>query len=302
MDAFFHAGLNSEQPRDHPYVCNPNDPRSQYYDFKVRPDFIEEALEDFLPFRETPASKTFYELLRWINSPDSLLESNDCGFLGPHDNSSPDYPRPREASGRLMIFYRELELNTMDSALDGLTLRIQSELKRIDPEFRWGAVRLAYSATTFHYLEHLSIPAVGRQLVINFWSWGETDGEVLENLNRVFTNVFTALRNAENNLKSVLGASIDELRDSRVTVPLFNVLIHKRFKLKGWNSPRGTRCLKHLSAANLLCDLPLDNLCYIGSGNIYSIITQTPLLCPNCEFVLGTIAREYLSTPDEEDN
>ena len=61
---------------------------------KAHPDQIPLVLPDFKPWSHYPAIQTFYALLTWLNGPDSIFESNDCGLRAPRrDNDTPEIIR-----------------------------------------------------------------------------------------------------------------------------------------------------------------------------------------------------------------
>jgi len=61
-------------------------------DFKKNPELILHSLEDLTPYKKWAFAETFYSLIEWINSPKSLLESNDCSFNAVEDNDDDHYP------------------------------------------------------------------------------------------------------------------------------------------------------------------------------------------------------------------
>jgi hypothetical protein len=80
--------------RHHPWTPVENNPEAKYYDFKTHPEQIPLVLEDFKPWAHYPAIPRFYELLRWLNGRESILESNDCGLRPPRrDQATPDVVR-----------------------------------------------------------------------------------------------------------------------------------------------------------------------------------------------------------------
>ena len=88
MDAFYDDEMTHPSVRLHPYIAI-HAGQSGYVDFKREPSRIPEVLEDFKPFAGERAIQTFYEFLRWINGPDSLLETCDCAFRGVNGDQEP---------------------------------------------------------------------------------------------------------------------------------------------------------------------------------------------------------------------
>ncbi|HEX4825384.1 MAG TPA: hypothetical protein VFV19_13860 [Candidatus Polarisedimenticolaceae bacterium] len=180
-----------ETPRDHPWDTAIDNADERYYDFKEHSDLIAEVLEDFKPWSRYPAIATFYELLRWINGPESLVESNDCAFRGPRANESREFPKARECTGRLMILMRRLEMNVTYPVVADLEERVLVELQSLDTDFEWGAVGTTLAKVGYHTLP---FAPEGFQLCISFWAWGDTDDDAMSSLDRTFSNLDRALR------------------------------------------------------------------------------------------------------------
>lgn len=180
-----------ETPRGHPWDTAIDNADERYYDFKEYPDLIPEVLEDFKPWARYPAIATFYKLLRWINGPESIVESNDCAFRGPRANPSRAIPKARECTGRLMILIRRLEMNVFLQAVADLEEGVLVELQGLDTDFGWGAIGTTLARVHYHSLP--SAPS-GFQLCISFWAWGDTDGDAMSSLDRTFGNLDRALQ------------------------------------------------------------------------------------------------------------
>ena len=191
MKVYRHVDRVLETPRGHPWDTAIDNPDERYYDFKARSDLIPEVLEDFKPWSRYPAIETFYELLRWINGPDSVVESNDCAFQGPQPNPTRAFPKARECTGRLMILMRRLETNVSYRVVADLEERALLQLQSQDSEFEWGAVGTTIAKVHFHTLP--SAPS-GFQLCISFWAWGDTDDDAMSSLDRTLSNLTRALQ------------------------------------------------------------------------------------------------------------
>jgi hypothetical protein len=114
MRVYFESDDKYKGIRAFPYKGTSGGPGEDYYDFKKNPGLISSVLEDFVPWESNKAIQQFHEMLRWLNGADSPLESSDCALarqLG--DNRTKEaFPRELETSGRLMVLYRDLSLNT----------------------------------------------------------------------------------------------------------------------------------------------------------------------------------------------
>lgn len=179
--------------RSHPWSGVADKPECRYHDLRANPALIRSALEDLLPWRRYPAIERFYELIEQINAPDSALESNDCAFIGPAANEHLAFDKALQCSGRVMVLYRHLELNTAVGRIEGLARDLHLRLVPIDPKFRWGMV-----GTTIIPVSYLALPGaedqqLGTQLMISFWTWGNSETENMSNLARLLTNLARAL-------------------------------------------------------------------------------------------------------------
>jgi hypothetical protein len=193
MKTFEHQDEEPSIPRSHPWTIALSDPSHRYYDFKKRPELIRSSLEDFTPWSGLPVIDGFYDLLEWLNGPDSLLESNDCGTRGPTENRNPGFAKALEWTVRLMILYRHLPNNTLKEAAHWLADATRHYLKATDPAFEWGVVGTTLKSTNFVTLPVPEQEQAGTQVMLTFWAWGDTDVELQANLRRVFRNTHTAL-------------------------------------------------------------------------------------------------------------
>ena len=82
------------------------------------PELISECLEDFVPWARYPAIQRFYDLVRRLNGPDSILETNDSGLRSPRvDDQALEIIRhtfaadPTVVLARLTVIFRDLGLN-----------------------------------------------------------------------------------------------------------------------------------------------------------------------------------------------
>jgi len=192
VKTYVNRASDTSAVRSHPWSTSVANPEHRYYDFRARPDLIRNVLEDFRPWDAQPAVSAFYDLVFWINGPDSPFASNDCAFNGPADNTEPTVAKRMQCSGRLGLLFRDLLANTKEDAVDRLVAGIHEHLTALDPELVWGAV-----GTTRLAVDYLELPgggARGAQVLLSFWAWGDDEPEVFCNLARVVAALGQALR------------------------------------------------------------------------------------------------------------
>jgi hypothetical protein len=194
MKTYDRSDPDTDTVRAHPWTVATADPNNRYWDLKENPALIRSALEDFRPWSAWPAIDTVYRLLEWLNGADSILESNDCAFEGPHTNSTSQFAKGLEATGRLMILWRELPLNLSRANTESLKGAIHHYLTQIDRELDYGVVGTTVCQVKFVTLPLPDAQQFGFQLMLSFWSWGDTEEELMGNLDRTFQNIWEALR------------------------------------------------------------------------------------------------------------
>ncbi|MBI4454757.1 MAG: hypothetical protein HY644_02540 [Acidobacteria bacterium] len=178
--------------RAHPWERNEHG--HQYYDFKRHPELIAQVLEDFRPWAAHDGIQVFYELLRWLNGPDSLLESNDCAFRGPTKNSQPQYRKEMGCKGRLMLFFRQLDLNLSQKSVLWLVNELYAALKSA-PASPFCSAEISVVETHFtDLLERTENERRGWEIVITSWAWGESEHETMETLKTFFEALSTTLK------------------------------------------------------------------------------------------------------------
>jgi hypothetical protein len=72
MHAFHDAQEGVGEPRPHPWQASMYDRSAKFVDFLKRPDLIRSSLEDFLPYAAQPAIDRFFQLVEWMNGPDTV--------------------------------------------------------------------------------------------------------------------------------------------------------------------------------------------------------------------------------------
>jgi len=201
MQVYEHNDPDSLRPRTHPWTDGESNPAHKYYDFRARPELIRSSIEDLQEWSAYSATETFYRLLEWLNGPESALESNDCAFSGATANTGSDLPKPLQCSGRLMILYRDLSLNTSPEQMHWLTNGAAHAMNAVDPAFEWGAVGATITSVRFSTLPGPPERQRGQQLMLSFWAWGEDEREVMTNLDRTFRNMTAALQEVSHKVR-----------------------------------------------------------------------------------------------------
>jgi hypothetical protein len=208
MKTYEYSGPDFDIVRAHPWTVANANSSNRYWDLKKNPALIRSSLEDFRPWSAWPGIDTFYRLLEWLNGADSILESNDCAFEGPRTNSTSQFRKGLEATGRLMILWRQLPLNLSRANTERLKEAIHHYLTQIDLELVYGAVGITVCQVKFVTLPLPEAQQLGVQLMLSFWAWGDTDEEVMGNLDRTFQNIWEALRAVEGEVKASTSSQV----------------------------------------------------------------------------------------------
>ena len=180
--------------RAYPWVDSEADSNYRSYDFLQHPELIRSSLEDFQAWRAYASTETFFQMIEWLNGPDGGLLSNDCAFSGPAQNEGPHSDRRLEASGRVMVLFRDLVLNTSMACIEGLRQHVAQALSQADPHFVDGIIGASNVDVDFMTLPNP--PRVGKQLLLSFWAWGDDEAETMDHLDRTLKNLFGALKKA----------------------------------------------------------------------------------------------------------
>lgn len=173
-----------ELGRDHPWTFSMSNPDWKYYDLKSSPCLIRTVLEDFRPFDNTDAVERFYEFLEWLNGEESCLESNDCGLRPLQDNLDRQFNKRRRILGRVMVLFRRQEINCQAQTFNWLMGCFEFHLRRVRPNFMWGAIELARFPTRF-----TNRGCTGHVLEMTFYSYGDNDDEVFQNLEATISGI-----------------------------------------------------------------------------------------------------------------
>jgi hypothetical protein len=191
----------------------------KYYDFRKDPGLIPEVLEDFVPLAGYEAVQQFYDLLGWMNGPDSPYETNDSRLRAPRENRQRDLAdKAVVRDGMLMFFFRELPLNlsadsvawsaryqrhlvdqhevkpTPNPFLLRFAQRCVEELSKINPDSLTDCLGVQFMPAVFLHAPVREDEKYGNQVVFRFWVWGDTDEEVMGNLTYTVTAISSCLR------------------------------------------------------------------------------------------------------------
>lgn len=190
--------------RVYPYVAI-HEGQSGWLNLRREPDRMETDLEDFRAWTRQPAIRTFFGLLRWLNSDDSLLESCDCAFRAPRDQDF-EPSRAMCADGRLMVLFRDLSENCSIDRVRWLCEGLEEALVALDPELGeedglieiWAtpALHLELSRCRFtdgQYLFDDDDPGLGHHLYLQYFAFGNDEATTFAMLDRVFANLRSAL-------------------------------------------------------------------------------------------------------------
>src|SRR3972149_1136363 len=175
--------------RMHPWGISEHNPLHRYCDFKKNPELIRTSLEDLIPWSKWPAIEKFFEMIEWLNSEYSVFETNDCAFVGPKINIDNKFAKSHQCSGRLMILYRDLNFNISKGHIDWLEGAVHHYFMQTDPEFEWGVVGTSLLNTRYVELPLPEENQYGTELSIEFWAWGDGEGECMSNCLRLFKNM-----------------------------------------------------------------------------------------------------------------
>jgi hypothetical protein len=195
------------EARLHPYTARSGD-QSGYVDFKAHPERILDALEDFRPFDSMDCIQTFYSFLRWVNGPDSYLETCDCALRRPSVHQDPNSNRKLSTYGRIYLMFRDPKVNSSLSQTDWLRGRLMGDLKGTDIDMLGSEGVVAFTLNLViqigissgawredgRFFSPLSDPGRGRHLMLTFWAYGDDELHAFQNLDRVFQNIWSACK------------------------------------------------------------------------------------------------------------
>jgi len=193
MQVFEYDDPDSLADRSHPWRGSLADAAHRYHDFRREPGLIRSALEDLRGWEHYPSTETFYRLIELLNGSESALETSDCAFSGPTANESAGFDKALQCSGRLMLLFRELPLNTDTIRVHAFTDSLARGLSREDVGFQWGVVGATIVPVRFTTLPGTREGQRGSQLMLSFWAWGDDEEEAMTNLNRTLAALSSVL-------------------------------------------------------------------------------------------------------------
>lgn len=206
MTTYYDKSAELLEPRLHPYAPAPHSPPG-CVDFKAHPELIESTLEDFRPFERWPAIQTFYSFLRWINGPESHLETCDCGLMAPGPHQDTNSSRPLRITGRVFLLFRRLHANCDAQLPDQLLARLTDHVRRSGIRLTSADAVIGFSfATAIHTEISKGVwigedfgwdegdPGIGRHIILTFFVYGDDEASLFEHLDRTFKGVWHACR------------------------------------------------------------------------------------------------------------
>jgi len=209
MDTFISKHIDESALRSHPWTTMVSDKNSVYHDFKQHPELIRTTLEDLLPYKKHAFVAQFYTLIEWVNSPKSLLESNDCVFNPIEDNPDQQYSYTKKCSGRLMILFRDIPENCQEKSIDWLMDRILRLASGIKPGFKSGAIALSRSPTCYLALgDGVETGGMGMQITLTFLAYGKNEKRCYESMQEVLNVSLNCLQRIN---KEIHAGELDNL-------------------------------------------------------------------------------------------
>jgi hypothetical protein len=224
MRPYFKGFELNARIRTQPWTTAQRDENEQYHDLRSHPELIPEVLEDYKPWHHYEAVQRFYELLGWANGETSRFQSNDCAFKGPSENNQREKFRKKlVCSGRLMLFFRSLDLNLSVESKE-FALRnvkgppdysanllfqwlVQRSLELIGPldkDSIWTCVALEICPVHYTEASGNDEDKFGHQVSYEFWAWGDDEKETMENLKIVVGTMSRCLKTLSDELPEAL--------------------------------------------------------------------------------------------------
>jgi hypothetical protein len=214
MKPYFKGFEINGKIRTQPWTTSERDENEKYHDFRSYPALVSEVLEDYKIWDHHDSVKRFYELIEWINSENSSFESNDCAFKGPSENNQREkFNKKLVCSGRLMLFFRSLELNlsieseefaarsektptdySANLLFEWLVNRSLQLIGPLDSEAIWTCLALEIYTAFYTNAPVREDKKFGHQVSYEFWAWGDDEQETMQNLGIAVETLSRCLR------------------------------------------------------------------------------------------------------------
>jgi hypothetical protein len=188
-----------------------------YVDFVAHPELIESTLEDFAGISHLPVARTFFDFLRWINGPESVLQTCDCALRIPEPNKENVSQRRFCTHGRVFILYRDLRYNSSPQHSDWLCSTTMRILDGLDESFDDGVIGFTKTTclqealskgtwTDKGFESDANDPGLGHHCMLSFWAFGDSPEEALVSLERLFKNIWSATEKVSGTIKEAHAA------------------------------------------------------------------------------------------------
>lgn len=219
MDVFPEPSAAFAKHRMHPYIST-RPGEAGFVDFRQQPERIAEVLEDFRPHVDQPAVQTFFDFLRWVNGPESVLETCDCALRGPEKAKPRKLPRlPLVLHGRVMLMHREPGANCTQGAPTRFIEHLYGQLQRVDAAAPLRDVTAGLALCSVLYKDRCQTepaadgsmsagpydPGLGQHVMVKFGAHGRSRPEVWEKLDRFFSLLWVACRQTSDHFRPMGG-------------------------------------------------------------------------------------------------
>jgi hypothetical protein len=154
-------------------------------------------------------------MLRWVNGPESNLETSDCAFRGPRDNEQKDgWPKEMVCHGQMYVFFRNLQYNLSaeskswkenhpggDKLAKPYTpskytqwLINQSQQAVRQSTHVWACIGFGLISIQFAEAQVSKNEQLGYAVVYKFWAWGDSEEDTMVSFKYVVDTLFTIFK------------------------------------------------------------------------------------------------------------
>lgn len=218
MEVFPEPSAGWSKHRMHPYIATRNGDAG-FVDFRQHPERIADVLEDYRPHADQRAVQTFFEFLRWINGPDSVLETCDCALRGPerlkHSKLSKLPLALLTLHGRVMLMHRDPAANCIEGAPTAFVEYLYGQLQRVDADAPLHEVSVGLALCSVLYRERCQAqadpdgslapmpydPGIGQHLMVTFRAHGKSRSEAWDKLEQFFSLLWVACRQTSDHFR-----------------------------------------------------------------------------------------------------